>query len=204
MILSERYDVALTYAVALHRRQLRTGTGIPYVSHLLSVSALVLEYGGDEDQAIAALLHDAAEDCGGEARLQEIRERFGDRVAQIVADCTDSWTDPKPDWAQRKIAYVAELASRPPATLLVSLADKTHNATAILQDYLDIGEALWERFSGGRDGTLWYYRALADRFAAAMPGNRLAQRFGAVVAALEAEVRAREGWEPGLWQPAAA
>src|ERR1051325_6799957 len=123
------------YAARLHREQTRKGTEIPYVSHLLAVSALILEHGGDEDQAIAGLLHDAAEDQGGQARLAEIESMFGPGVSRIVADCTDSWTDPKPPFRERKEAYLAHLPQKPQRSLLVSLADKTHNATAILFDF---------------------------------------------------------------------
>jgi (p)ppGpp synthase/HD superfamily hydrolase len=130
--------------------QLRKGTSIPYLSHLMAVSALVLEHGGDEEQAIAGLLHDAAEDQGGETTLREIERRYGNDVARIVADCTDAWTEPRPPWRQRKEAYLAKLPTKPARSLLVSLADKAHNASAILRDYRVLGERLWERFNGGR------------------------------------------------------
>ncbi len=177
-LLTHRFDCALVYASAIHRQQRRKGTEIPYVSHLLGVSSLVLEHGGDEDQAIAALLHDAAEDQGGEARLDDIRVQFGERVAEIVEHCTDSWIEPKPEWRERKEAYLASLNNKPLASLLVSLADKTHNASAIASDLRVHGHALWDRFTGGRDGSLWYYRALADIFADRLPGelsNRLSR-----------------------------
>jgi (p)ppGpp synthase/HD superfamily hydrolase len=122
-------------------------------------------------KAIAGLLHDAAEDPGGEATLAEIRHRFGDAVADIVADCTDAWTEPKPPWRARKEAYLAALPKKPPASLLVSLADKTHNAEAILQDYLAQGDVLWSRFSGGLDGTIWYYAELARFFDQSNPNG---------------------------------
>jgi len=169
-VLTERFDRALAYASALHRRQVRKGSQVPYVSHLLAVAAIVVENGGDEDQAIGALLHDAAEDQGGEPRLREIEALFGPAVARIVADCTDSWTEPKPDWRTRKTAYLAALPGKPAASLLVSLADKTHNARAIAADRRVVGEAVWDRFTGGREGSLWYYRGLAAAFAAALPG----------------------------------
>jgi (p)ppGpp synthase/HD superfamily hydrolase len=167
---SDRFDDALRYASHLHRDQRRKGSGIPYVAHLLAVCSLVLEHGGNEDQAIAALLHDAAEDQGGEPRLNEIRARYGAAVADIVADCTDAWTEPKPPWRPRKEAYLAALPSKPVTSLLVSLADKTHNAAAILGDYRELGDELWGRFNGGRDGTIWYYRSLSAVFDKAMPG----------------------------------
>jgi (p)ppGpp synthase/HD superfamily hydrolase len=180
MPLSARFDDALVYAARLHRDQIRKGSGIPYVSHLLAVCALVIEHGGSEDQAIAALLHDAAEDQGGGARLNDIRARYGAAVADIVADCTDAWTEPKPPWRPRKEAYLAALPSKPSTSLLVSLADKTHNAGAILTDYRVVGDALWDRFTGGRDGTIWYYRSLSEVFDQAMPGA-LAQHLSQAV-----------------------
>jgi (p)ppGpp synthase/HD superfamily hydrolase len=120
-----------------------------------------LEHGGSEDQAIAALLHDAPEDQGGAETLEEIRARFGNAVAEIVSDCTDSWVEPKPEWRPRKEAYLAKLLSKPKSSLLVSLAEKTHNAEAILFDYRVLGDALWGRFNGGAEGTRWYYQSIA-------------------------------------------
>lgn len=168
-LLTRRFDDALLYASHIHGGHLRKGTSIPYLSHLLSVSALTMEHGGDEDQAIGALLHDAAEDCGGEPRLRDIRLRFGEAVADIVSDCTDSWTEPKPPWRARKEAYLASIAHKPEASLLVSLADKTHNARAIAADLRESGDALWSRFSASPDETLWYYRSLAEAFGSRMP-----------------------------------
>jgi (p)ppGpp synthase/HD superfamily hydrolase len=181
MLLTARFDDALAYGSALHRLQLSKGTAIPYLSHLMAVSVLVLEHGGDEDQAIAGLLHDTAEDQGGEATLREIERRYGDDVARIVADCTDAWTEPK----TRKEAYLAKLPSKPARSLLVSLADKAHNASAILRDYRVLGESLWERFNGGRAGTVWYYGALSETFARCLPGP-LTEELQRSVAALSA------------------
>lgn len=163
-MLSERYDAALAFASALHRSQTRKGSGIPYIAHLLSVSALVIEAGGDEDQAIAALLHDAVEDQGGLPTLARIEAEFGAPVARIVADCTDADTIPKPPWRQRKEAYLAALPRKPEASLLVALADKVHNARAIIADKARQGDAAFDRFRGGRDGTIWYYRSCAAAF----------------------------------------
>ena len=174
-MLTDRYDEAFRYAHELHSDQKRKGTSIPYISHLMIVSALVIENGGNEDQAIGALLHDAAEDQGGKETLKEVRRRFGDGVAEIVSDCTDAWTEPKPKWRPRKEAYLATLKMKSARSLLVSLADKTHNAEAILSDYRILGDAVWDRFNGGADGTRWYYKALADTFADVMPG-RLSDR----------------------------
>ena len=179
-VLTDRFDEAFRLAHRLHRDQIRKGTAIPYVSHLMGVAAMVIENGGDEDQAIAALLHDAAEDQGGAETLDLIRARFGKGVAAIVHDCTDSWAEPRPAWRARKEAYVAALAGKDARSLLVSLADKTHNAEAILADYLVLGDGLWDRFSGGADGTRWYYGALNAVFAQAMPG-RLSARLGRAV-----------------------
>ncbi len=169
-MLTDRFDAALAYASRIHRDQRRNGTAIPYVSHLLAVASLTLEHGGDEDQAIAALLHDAAEDQGGAARLADIEARFGPGVARIVADCTDSWIEPRPPWRERKEAYLASLPRKAPASLLVSLADKTHNARAIVADLRCHGEAVWDRFNTGRDGTIWYYARLAEVFGSHLPG----------------------------------
>lgn len=170
MPLSRLYDEALVYASELHRTQVRKGSGTPYIAHLLSVSGRVLSAGGTEVQAIGGLLHDAAEDQGGQATLAKIKERFGRDVAQIVADCTDAWVEPKPEWRPRKEAYLSALPGKPATSLLVSLADKLDNAEAILNDYRDIGDELWSRFTGGRDGTIWYYRSLSEIFAEVLPG----------------------------------
>jgi (p)ppGpp synthase/HD superfamily hydrolase len=180
-MLSERYDQALVLAHDLHRTQTRKGTGIPYIAHLLAVSALVIEHGGDENQAIAALLHDAVEDQGGVETFDGIERRFGADVAGIVADCTDSWTEPKPPWRVRKEAYLLALPEKSPRSNLVSLADKTHNAEAIAADRRAQGDDQWERFAGGAEGTRWYYAALAKFFAREMPGP-LADRLAGAVA----------------------
>jgi len=182
--LTPRFDDALVYASQLHRRQVRKGGAIPYVSHLLAVASIVLEHGGTEDEAIAALLHDAIEDAGGDVARQDIRKRFGDEVVAIVDGCTDAETIPKPPWRQRKEAYIAHLVGAGRSIRLVSAADKLHNARAILLDYLEHGESLWPRFNGGRDGTLWYYRALADEFRS-VGESRLVRELNATVTELE-------------------
>lgn len=163
MRLTERFAYATVYAAEVHAGQVRKGTGIPYVSHLIEVAALVLAHGGDEDEAIAALLHDAPEDAGGLDRLEDIRSRFGGRVAGIVDGCTDTYVSPKPPWRARKEAYLERLPGLSDSALLVSAADKVANVRAIIDDYRLIGDELWGRFAGGRD-TLWYYRAAADAF----------------------------------------
>ena len=174
--LTERFDDALAYASRIHRAQRRKGADIPYVSHLLGVAAIAIENGATEDQAIAALLHDAVEDQGGAARLEDIRNRYGEEVSRIVDDCTDSDTEPKPPWRARKEAYLASLSHKPAASLEVSIADKTHNASAIVADLHIHGGEVWSRFTGGKDGSFWYYRELAKIFAELIPGeasNRL-------------------------------
>jgi (p)ppGpp synthase/HD superfamily hydrolase len=158
----EKFERGFVYAARLHRDQYRKGTRIPYVTHLLAVASIVGENGGTEDEVVAALLHDAPEDQGGEAILEEIRARFGDEVAQIVDGCTDTYEDPKPPWRERKERYLAHLAGASGSVRLVSSADKLHNARAVLSDYRLLGEDLWSRFNGGKEGTLWYYRAIVD------------------------------------------
>jgi (p)ppGpp synthase/HD superfamily hydrolase len=162
--LTFRFEDALLYAQRLHARQVRKGNGVPYVSHLLGVCALVLDFGGDEDQAIAALLHDAIEDQGGDATRKEIRSRFGDRVAAIVDGCSDSDTQPKAPWRPRKEAYIAGLRKASADVRLVSAADKVHNARSLTANYREQGEKLWSRFRGGKEGTLWYFRELVRVF----------------------------------------
>ncbi len=164
-MLSERFTAALTYATQLHANQVRKGSGVPYITHLLGVASIALEYGANEDEAIAALLHDAIEDQGGVATREEIRRRFGDNVTAIVDGCTDSDTTPKPPWRQRKEAYIAHLSTASHSVLLVSAADKLYNTRSILKDYRIVGESVWERFQGGgKEGTLWYYRSLVIAF----------------------------------------
>jgi GTP pyrophosphokinase len=161
---------------------------VPYVAHVLSVAALVLEAGGDEDQALAALLHDVVEDCGGAPVLDEIRHEFGDRVARIVDGCTDSDEEPKPPWRERKERYLRHLQQGGEDVRLVSLADKLHNVRSIVLDYRYLGDKVWERFTGGREGTLWYYRALVDIYRRG-PSNRWLDELERNVAELERLVR---------------
>ena len=164
MALTARFEDALVWATRLHSDQVRKGTQVPYVAHLLGATSIAMQYGADEDEAIAALLHDAVEDCGGEPTLREMERRFGARVAAIVVGCTDSIVVPKPPWRQRKESYLAHLRRTSSSVRLVSAADKLHNACAVVADYRVLGDALWERFRGGREGTIWYYRALVDAF----------------------------------------
>jgi (p)ppGpp synthase/HD superfamily hydrolase len=150
----------------------------------MSVSALVLEAGGDEDLAIAGLLHDVVEDCGGKPMLRELRRRFGARVAHIVAGCTDSITYPKPPWRERKVEYLKHLRTADADVRLVSAADKLHNVRSMLRDYLMFGEPVWERFAGRREGTLWYYHAVAKELCRRKP-NRVAFELAMVVGEVE-------------------
>lgn len=183
----ERFDQALVFASKLHREQRRKGSEVPYINHLLAVTAIVGEHGGSEDQVVAALLHDAIEDCIGAVPdiREQIEARFGPQVLQIVEDCTDADTDPKPPWRVRKEAYIAHLRAKSldNPSLLVALADKVHNSQSILRDYRSIGDELWGRFRGGRDGTLWYYRELSDAFVEKKLGT-LARDFERVVATI--------------------
>jgi (p)ppGpp synthase/HD superfamily hydrolase len=164
--LTPKFVEAVAYAADKHANQTRKGSGIPYLGHLLSVAGFVIEADGTEAEAIAALLHDAAEDQGGEETLAEIREQFGDEIAAIVGECSDTFETPKPPWRERKENYVNHLPEASDSALLVSLADKLHNARAILRDYREVGDQLWQRFSVQDPQLhLWYYRSLLDVYA---------------------------------------
>jgi (p)ppGpp synthase/HD superfamily hydrolase len=193
--LTERFDRALLMAHRYHADQVRKGVGTPYFGHLLGVASIVIDEGGDEDQAIAALLHDAPEDQGGEETLAEIEREFGSRVAGIVEHLSDTFEEPKPPWRDRKESYLERLrVEDDAAVLLVSIADKLHNARSILLDLRDHGDGVWERFKGGRDGSLWYYAQLSRIYDEAYPGV-LADEFRLTVERLQieagAEVRTR-------------
>ena len=175
---------AFEFAAEKHKNQTRKTSSIPYIAHLIGVASLVLEAGGDEDLAIAALLHDVVEDCGGAPMLKEVRRRFGSRVAKVVDGCTDSDTDPKPPWRERKETYIRHLRHADADTRLVSAADKLNNVRSILSDYRAIGESIWSRFHGGREGTLWYYRTLRDEFLRHKP-NRVTRDLELAVNELE-------------------
>lgn len=190
-ILTDRFDRALLYATHVHGGQVRKKTTIPYIAHLLAVAATVLEYGGSEDMAVVALLHDAVEDQGGEPRLADIRNRFGDRVADIVRACSDSVVNTaagqqKEDWRTRKVRYIEHLKTVDSETLLVSLSDKAHNARSILRDLRkpEIGSAVWDRFKQPKEDILWYYRELANAFQKLLPGQ-LADELMEIVIVLE-------------------
>lgn len=168
--MTDRFGEALAYANELHAEQRRKSTDLPYISHLLAVCSLVIEDGGSEDEAIAALLHDGPEDQGGAETLAKIDRRFGPEVAAIVEGCSDTLEEPKPPWRPRKQAYLAHLREAPPSVLRVSLADKLHNARSILADHRAIGDEVFERFNGRKEGTLWYYGELGRAFIELKPG----------------------------------
>jgi (p)ppGpp synthase/HD superfamily hydrolase len=183
-IFSKRFIAALSYAARLHAKQIRKRTERPYIGHLLGVASIVIEYGGDEDMAIAALLHDAVEDQGGLPRLREIQKKFGKRVAHIVDGCTDAYTEPKSPWLERKRAYIARVAGEGEEVRLVSAADKLSNARETLHEVRLHGESVYERFAGKKLGTLWYYRELLRVFRQA-GSNPLIEELDLVVSELE-------------------
>jgi GTP pyrophosphokinase len=182
--LGPRFHRAFLFAAEKHCGQTRKASTIPYIAHLMGVASLVLEGGGDEDLAIAALLHDVVEDCGGAPMLKEVRRRFGKRVAEVVDGCTDAYEIPKPPWLERKESYIRRLKKESADTRLVSAADKLNNIRSILSDYRAVGESVWSRFNGGREGTLWYYRTLRDEFLRDKP-NRITRDLELAVNELE-------------------
>jgi GTP pyrophosphokinase len=161
-MLSSQFSDALVYAANLHAKQRRKVSGEPYLAHLLGTAATVLDYGGDEEEAIAALLHDAVEDQGGPEARAEILRRFGERIAEIVDGCTDTDAFPKPPWRQRKEAFLERLRTAAPSVRLVVAADKHNNLRALTREYRRIGGDLWRHFQGGREGTLWYHRSVVE------------------------------------------
>jgi len=193
--LGQRFQKALRFAAQKHAGQARKASTVPYIAHLMAVASLVLEAGGDEDLAIAGLLHDVVEDCGGKKMLQEVQRRFGARVARIVDGCTDAYVIPKPEWRERKQAYIRRLKKEGSDTRLVSAADKLNNLRSILSDYREVGESVWSRFNGGRDGTVWYYRTLLDEFMRDKP-NRITRDLDLAVNELEALVNAKASTNP--------
>jgi (p)ppGpp synthase/HD superfamily hydrolase len=194
--LGPRLQRAFRYAAEKHAGQTRKQTAVPYLSHLMAVASLVLEAGGDEDMAIAALLHDVVEDCGGLPRLREVRKLFGARVAKTVEGCTDSFGEPKPEWIERKKDYLREVKHADADTRLVSAADKLHNVRTILADYRQDGEAVWTRFNGKKEGTLWYYRALSNEYRRRGP-NRNTGELEIAVTELELAVAKNSPQVPG-------
>ncbi len=197
MKLSEKFEEALVYASVVHAGQIRKATGIPYIGHLLGVASIAFEYGADENEAIGALLHDAAEDAGGAARIEDIRVRFGEKVATIVEGCTDTLETPKPPWRERKEKYLAHLKETDASTRLVSAADKLFNARSILRELRQRGDAIWARFSGGKKDRLWYYRALVTAFRQHGDHSDLIDELDRVVTEIEKRVR-EEGESPAV------
>ena len=189
MLSSRRFYDALTFAAHAHRDQVRKGSGVPYLGHILGVASLVIDHGGTEDEAIAALLHDAIEDQGGDDMRHEIRTRYGEAVMEIVNGCTDTDITPKPPWHPRKEAFFVRLRTASTSVLLVCAADKLHNARSVLTDLRKSGDAVWDRFKGGKDGSLWYYRTAAEILSERLP-CRITEELRAAVEAVEAEARA--------------
>lgn len=184
MELGEKYKLALSLTLDFHGDQKRKKTDIPYMSHLMAVSAIIMENGGTEDQAIAGLLHDAVEDCDGENTLRTIRQELGENVADLVMECTDTMENPKPDWAPRKRRYIASLKAISPEGRLVSLADKVHNISCILRDFERIGDKIFDRFWPEREETVWYYRELAKEYSR-LDSTPLTKEFEGLVRELE-------------------
>ena len=185
-LLSPKFALALQFANEIHGTQQRKGMGAPYVSHLMAVSASVLEHGGDETEAIAALLHDAAEDCGGRPMLETVRVMFGDTVAEIVEACTDTMQEPKPEWRPRKEAYVAHLASASPSIKLVAGCDKLHNLTTTVRD-LRAGQPAdyWSRFTVGAESQAWYYGECGKALSGSPVGAEFARTYSEFMAILK-------------------
>lgn len=185
--LTARFDDALVYAHGIHATQTRKGNGAPFIGHLMGVASIVLDDGGNEDETIGALLHDAAEDQGGRARVEEIAARFGPAVAKIVTDCTDSWETPKAPWLERKLAYVEHARRLAPSSLRVSAADKVHNAYAILRDLRNDGDTVWNRFNASADDVIAYYQSLVRAYREA-GGGRLVDELDRIVRGIEREM----------------
>lgn len=185
--LTSRFDEAFRYAHDVHGDHVRKGNQTPYIGHLMGVASIVLDDGGNEDEAIAALLHDAAEDFGGRPRLEDIRLRFGDAVAKMVEDCTDSWDTPKLPWIERKRAYVEHAHALPPGSLRVAAADKVHNAYAILRDLRNTGDQVWARFNAPADDVVAYYESLVRAFRAS-GGGRLVEELERIVKGIQREM----------------
>lgn len=187
IILSARFDDAFHYAHEVHRTQTRKGNSSPYIGHLMGVTSIVLDDGGEEDEAIAALLHDAVEDQGGRERLEEIRTRFGDAVAKIVEDCTDSWETPKRPWTDRKREYVEHARTLQRGSLRVAAADKVHNAYAILRDLRNVGDEVWTRFNAPADDVIAYYEGLVRAMREA-GGGKLVEELDRIVKGIRREM----------------
>ncbi len=185
--LTSRFDDAFKYAHEIHFADTRKGHAAPYIGHLMGVASIVLDDGGSEDEAIGALLHDAAEDHGGRERLEEIRARFGDAVATIVEDCTDSWETPKRPWMERKLAYIEHARTLARPSLRVAAADKVHNAYGILRDLRNVGEEVWTRFNAPADDVIAYYEGLVRAMREA-EGGRLVEELDRIVKGIQREM----------------
>ena len=192
MELSNQFEEALIYATRAHGNQTRKKTGIPFIAHILGVTAIALEYGANETEAIGALLHDTVEDCGGAERLRDIREKFGDEVARIVDGCTDTYEAPKPPWLERKRAYVEHLKDSDSSIRLVSASDKLHNTRAILAELRRSGLEVFDRFAGKKEGTLWYYSTLVTAFCKYGDHSDLIDELDRVVTEIEMFVQERK------------
>lgn len=186
--LSSRFADAMAFAFEVHRGQTKKGTSVPYISHLLEVTATVLTYGGNEDEAIAALLHDSVEDHSDAVSFTTLAERFGNRVAAIVESCSDTSVSPKPPWKPRKERYIEHLRNAEESVLIVSAADKLSNARAVIKDFREHGDKVWERFNAGKQEQLWYYRAVT----ATLMGRVGATRIRPLIEELERAVRKLE------------
>ena len=189
--MTDRFSAAVALALDLHRTQKRKLSGTPYIAHLFRVTGMVLEHGADEDTAIAALLHDAIEDQGGPEARERIRGVFGNRVASIVDECTDTDEIPKPPWRERKERYLAHLPTASPSARMISAADKLDNIRCLLVAYHQKGEDVWQHFRGGRDGTLWYFRSVRDVLQKTGPLS-LANELSRAVAEFETEIAERQ------------
>lgn len=198
-MLSEKYLHAFKYAFEKHRDQTRKGSDVPYISHLMAISGLVIEHGGNEEEAIAALLHDVVEDQGGREALSEIRTLFGERVAEIVDHCTDAYTSPKPPWEPRKTRYIEDMRKADPSVLLVSLCDKLHNARSTLLDlqHTSSYDDFWKRFSAPPEKQLWYYKSLLEIYDACPFHRPLVNELRRVVIELESIIE-ENGKSPGI------
>ncbi len=170
--LTSRFTDAFAFAFEVHRGQTKKCTTVPYMSHLLEVAGLVLSFGGNEDEAIAALLHDTVEDHPNVASFEIIGQRFGPHVAAIVAGCSDATVIPKPPWRPRKEKYIAHLRGADESELMVAAADKLANARTVIKDYREVGEKVWERFNAGKLDQLWYYRTVTQALADAAGAGR--------------------------------
>ena len=172
----KKYKKAIDYAFGLHSNQYRKGTTIPYFTHLVSVSNNVIENGGNTDEVIAGLLHDAVEDQGGEKTLKLIKKRFGNKVGKIVEECSDTKITPKPPWLERKKKYLSGMKKSTQSSLFVSLCDKLHNATCIVNDYQRVGRKLWKRFNASAKQVYWYHNSLYKNFSKNLKGHKILKR----------------------------